>query len=115
MKRKDEAEERNQVEKETQKSVERTHWTLEEKLPSTIESSNKLKFIVEYDNTGGISGTVRQSFKNFNKKEAEDSTSTNVTNSTNGTTKATKATKVNSATAEPMNKIPKLSENKNKN
>jgi len=107
MKRKDEAEERNQVEKETQKSVERTHWTLEEKLPSTIESSsNKLKFIVEYDNTGGISGTVRQSFKNFNKKEAEDS----ITNSTN-----TKATKVNSATAEPMNKIPKLSENKNKN
>lgn len=100
MKRKDEAEERKQVEKETQKSVERTHWTLEENLPSTSESSsNQLKFIVEYDNTGGISGqaTVRQSFKNFNK-EAEGITGTNVTTA-----------------AGPMNKIPKLSENKNKN
>ena len=94
MKRKDEAEERKQVEKEAQKSVERTHWTLEEKLPST-ESGNKLKFIIEYDNTGGISGpaVARQSFKNFNK-EPEVAANT-----------ATSA-------AGPMNKIPKLTENK---
>jgi hypothetical protein len=97
MKRRDEAEERKQIEKETQKSVERTHWTLEgenEKLNGS--SSGKLKFIIEYDNVGGISGTVRQSFKNFNKEqpEAEDPKADNF--------------------AAPQNKIPKLSDNKKK-
>lgn len=97
MKRKDEAEERKQVEKETQKSVERTHWTLENEGPSANETERKPKFIIEYDNTGGISGSAvgRQSFKNFNKEP--ESTSVNNTGS-NG----------------PVSKIPKLSDNKTK-
>lgn len=93
MKRKDEAEERKHVEQETQKSVERTHWTLEDKGPSSSETEIKPKFIIEYDNTGGISGPAvgRQTFKNFNKEPES-------TSNTGG----------------PMNKIPKLSDNKTK-
>ena len=95
MKRKDESESRKEIDMETQKSVERKHWTLEgseSKLPDS-----KLKFIIEYDNTGGIGidGPVRQSFKNFNKEPEVES----------------------DKSAGPLNKIPKLtsSENKRKN
>lgn len=64
MKRKEDAEERKQTEQVLQKSMERTHWTT-----STSESSvddpmtgtkgNKIKFIVEYDNSAsGINSVV---------------------------------------------------------
>lgn len=105
MKRKDEAEERKQVEKETQKSVERTHWTLEDEKP-TNNSNSKLKFIIEYDNIGGINGTVRQSFKNFNKEPETEESNTGAKTSSKTTT---------NTAGGPMNKIPKLSENKKKN
>ncbi len=94
MKRKDDADDRKQTEKEQQKSVERTHWTLYEGTSASTEPENKPKFIIEYDYTGGIgnAGVVgRQSFKNYNK-EIESSTI--------------------SKTKEPINKVPKLTESK---
>lgn len=87
MKRKDEAEERKQTEKEQQKSVERTHWTLNDETP-TESQINRPKFIVEYDHTGGVSSaTGRQSFQNYNKP---------------------------TEIKEPENKITKLTENRKK-
>ena len=108
MKRKDDAEEKKQIEKDQQKSIERTHWTLKdeediEENGNDGNGNNKLKpkYIIEYDNTGGIQGNYvgigRQSFKNFNKKEKEIETETK--NTTGGG---------------PMNKIPKLIEQKEK-
>lgn len=79
MKRKDDAEERKQTEKDQQKSVERTHWIIEDKTISVateiLKNENikpKLKFQIEYDNSGqnysNASGIGRQSYKDFNKE-----------------------------------------------
>lgn len=105
MKRKEDAEERKQTEQVLQKSMERTHWTT-----STSESSvddpmtgtkgNKIKFIVEYDNSAsginsvvaGGSGVGRMKFgkceKSSEKEKSEES----------GVVKE----------KQPQNKIPKL-------
>lgn len=96
MKRKDDAEERNQTEKEQQKSVERTHWTISDDINSKCGPASKPNFIVEYDYSGGPSGpfcgTVRQSFKSYNKETERTFVSPS------GLT----------VSKEPLNKIPKL-------
>lgn len=101
MKRKDDAEERKQTEKEQQKSVDRTHWTLDDQIgsSSSLNSRDKIKFIVEYDNSTQIEGGAvgRQSFRNFNK-EADAAASTSSTTGKSDNT----------------NKIPKLDIKKNK-
>ncbi len=97
MKRKDDAEERKQTEKDQQKSVERTHWIIEDKAKSCnedsldgLKSKSKLKFQIEYDSTGqNYSGIGRQSYNNYNKELLAE------------------APPVTSSTG-PMNKIPKL-------
>lgn len=72
MKRKDDAEERKKTEFEQQKSVDRTHWTLEDKngSSSAAKTGDKVELIVEYDNSAYIEGDIigRQSFRNFNKE-----------------------------------------------
>lgn len=89
MKRKDDAEERKQTEKEQQKSVERTHWTLEDKTASSdsasSSSSNKPKLIIEYDNSGfsEVGAIGRTSFRNFNKAPEATSTSTSSPSTSN--------------------------------
>ena len=90
MKRKDDAEERKQIEKDQQKSVERTHWIIEDKSNDFDDAKYRPKFQIEYDSTGqNYSGIGRQSFNNFNKELVVTSTSTG-----------------------PMNKIPKLTKAK---
>ncbi len=67
MKRKEDAETRKQQETVQQKSVERTHWTLDEPAATTT----KAKFVVEYDLTSSTHSLVgRQSYVKP-KKESE--------------------------------------------
>lgn len=64
MKRKDDAEERKQSEQVLQKSMERSHWTTTSNSNETNSddpmtgNENKIKFIVEYDNSSSGINTV---------------------------------------------------------
>ena len=69
MKRKEDAETRKQQETVQQKSVERTHWTIDEQ----SSTASKAKFIVEYDLSSSTHSVVgRQSFVKP-KKDSEAS------------------------------------------
>lgn len=105
MKRKDDAEERKQIEKDQQKSVERTHWIIEKSNSTNgnnLDNDNstddynykmKPKFQIEYDSSSGqnYSGIGRQSYNNYNKELIEVGPVSTASSSTG-----------------PMNKIPKL-------
>ena len=68
MKRKEDAEARTKEETAEQKSVERSHWTIDEPAqPTTV----KTKFIVEYDLSSSTHAVVgRQSYSTAKKPQA---------------------------------------------
>jgi hypothetical protein len=92
MKRKDEAAQRQATETQAQKSVERTHWTIDTSSGSSSVASSLPcpKFAVEYDLSTSTSAIVaRQSYQNQSQnQDAERVTSPVAGKGGNGTKQA---------------------------
>lgn len=108
MKRKDDAEERKETEKVLQKSMERTHWTTLSPNEANSDdpmtgsgNGNKIKFIVEYDNSASGINTVVSGSANaavgriqFGKKAAAVAAAEESAEESHGDSKTTKQQKI---------------------